>query len=333
MSAAIAPAVQQQAALWLVELQSDELTAHTRRQLNQRLETWRQAHADHERAWQRIEAMGLQLQPLAGTPASAALAHAARSVGRGRRVALRNLALLLFSGAAAGTLAWQAQGETPGVWLAHWGADESTGTAERRAITLPDGTQLELNARSALDVQYDERWRLLRLRAGEILVTTAPGSTALAQPLVVETRHGRIRALGTRFAVRERGLGSTHVMLFEGQTEITPQRSPARRFILSKGEQVRFDAEHAETAERADASAIAWTRGMLVAQDMPLAEFLAELARHRPGYLGCDPVVARLPISGTYPLADTDRVLDMLLATQPLALRTATRYWVSVQPR
>lgn len=333
MSAAIPPAVQEQAALWLVELQADEHTDASREQLNRRLQAWRQAHVDHERAWQCIEAMGLQLLSLADTPASAALAHAARSAGRSRRVALRNLALLLFSGTAAGTLAWQAQGETAGVWLAHWGADESTGTAERRTITLPDGTQVELNARSALDVDYDDRWRLLRLRAGEILVTTAPDSTALARPLVVETRHGRIRALGTRFAVRERGLGSTQVMLFEGQTEITPQRSPASRFILSKGEQVRFDAEHAEAAERADASAIAWTRGMLVAQDMALAEFLAELARHRPGYLGCDPAVAHLPISGTYPLADTDRVLDMLLSTQPVVLRTATRYWVSVQPR
>lgn len=333
MSAAIPPAVQEQAALWLVELQADEHSAHTRRQLNQRLQAWRQAHADHERAWQRIEAMGLQLRPLADTPASAALARAARSGGRSRRVALRNLALLLFSGGAAGTLAWQAQGETAGVWLAHWGADEGTGTAERRALTLPDGTQVELNARSALDVDYDDRWRLLRLRAGEILVTTAPGSTTLARPLVVETRHGRIRALGTRFAVRERGLGSTQVMLFEGQTEITPRRRPASRFILSKGEQVRFDAEHAEPAGPADASAIAWTRGMLVAQDMPLAEFLAELARYRPGHLGCDPAVARLPISGTYPLADTERVLDMLLATQPVVLRWATRYWVSVLPR
>lgn len=333
MSAAIPRAVQQQAALWLVELQADDHSAGTRQQLHQRLQAWRQAHADHERAWLRIEAMGLQLQPLTDTPASTALAHAARSVGRSRRVALRNLALLLFAGSAAGSVAWKAQGEASGGWIAHWGADERTRTAERRTLELPDGTLVELNAQSALDVDYDAQWRLLRLRAGEILVTTAAGSASQARPLVVETRHGRIRALGTRFAVRERGTGSTQVTLFEGQTEITPQRSAASRFVLSKGQQVRFDAQQVQTIEAADLAAIAWTRGMLVAQDMPLADFLAELAHHRLGYLGCDDAVARLPISGTYPLADTDRVLEMLLATQPVSLRTATRYWVSMQPR
>ncbi len=331
MSAAIPRAVQQQAASWLVELQADDHSAHTRQQVHQRLQAWRQAHADHERAWQRIEAMGLQLQPLADTPASAALAHAARTVGRSRRVALRNLAVLLFAGSAAGTVAWNAQGGSSGGWVASWGADESTRTAERRSLQLPDGTQVELNAQSALDVHYDAQWRLLRLRAGEILVTTAPGSQA--RPFVVETRHGRIRALGTRFAVRERGTGSTQVTLFEGQTEITPRRNPANRFVLSQGEQVRFDDAQARPLESADPAVVAWTRGMLVAQDMPLADFLAELARHRPGYLGCDDAVARLPISGTYPLADSDRVLDMLLATQPVSLRTATRYWVRMQPR
>ncbi len=331
MKPAIPPAVQEQAALWLVELQADDLTEATRAPLQQRLQAWREAHADHDRAWQRIEAMGAQLLPLANTPASAALAHAARSAGRSRRLALRNLALLLFAGGTAGTLAWQAQGE--GIGLAQWGADERTGMAERRTVSLPDGSELQLNAQSAVDVQFDHRERLVYLRGGEILVRTAPGSAGLPQPFVVATRHGRIRALGTRFAVRERGGGSTQVTLFEGRTEVTPQRNPAARFVLARGEQVRFDGSQAEPIAPADPTAAAWTRGMLVAQDMPLGEFLAELARHRPGYLGCDPAVAQLPVSGTYPLADTDRVLGMLLDTQPVALRSATRYWVRVQPR
>lgn len=71
---------------------------------------------------------------------------------------------------------------------------------------------------------------------------------------------------------------------------------------------------------------------MLVAQDMPLAEFLDQLSRYRPGHLDCDGAVAQLPVSGTYPLADTDQVLAMLLATLPVRLRTATRYWVVVEP-
>lgn len=337
MSTGIPRAVQEQAAEWLVELQADDHTDSARAQLRQRLHAWRQAHADHDRAWQRIEAMGARLLPLAHTPASAALAQAARSArtGRSRRAAVQHLAVLLFAGGTAGAVAWKAaDGATgaPGTWLAHWGADERTSTAERRTLHLPDGTQVELNAETAIDVQYDDALRLVRLRAGELLVTTAPGSAAQPRPFVVETRHGRIRALGTRFTVRQRAAGPSQVAMFEGVTEITPQRNEYERRTLLKGEQSSFDAERVMPTLAADPAALAWTRGMLVAQDMPLGDFLAELSRHRAGHLGCDPAVAGLRVSGTYPLADTDRVLDMLRATLPVQLHTATRYWVTVRP-
>ncbi len=79
MSLPIPLAVREQAAEWLVELQSDDHSAGTREMLVQRLQHWRESHPDHERAWLRIEAMGARLQPLSGTPASVALAQAART--------------------------------------------------------------------------------------------------------------------------------------------------------------------------------------------------------------------------------------------------------------
>jgi transmembrane sensor len=71
---------------------------------------------------------------------------------------------------------------------------------------------------------------------------------------------------------------------------------------------------------------------MLVAHDMPLAEFIGELARYRPGRLACDPAIAHLRVSGIYPLADTTQVLDMLTRTLPVDVRQTTRFWVSVVP-
>jgi transmembrane sensor len=72
---------------------------------------------------------------------------------------------------------------------------------------------------------------------------------------------------------------------------------------------------------------------MLPVDGMPLAEFLAELRRYRTGWIDCAPEVASLPISGAFPLADTDRVLAAVADTLPLRLRYRTRYWVSVLPR
>lgn len=177
----------------------------------------------------------------------------------------------------------------------------------------------------------------MRLREGDIHIETAhaPGAAWAARPFIVETRHGRVRALGTRFTVRQRGDAPTRVAVFEGATEITPRAAGgARALTLQAGQQSSFDVQAAQPPTAADPTQAAWTRGVLVAHDMPLADFIAELDRYRPGHLACDPAAAHLRVSGTYPLndaADTDRALDMLLATQPVQLRYRTRWWVRVE--
>ena len=70
---------------------------------------------------------------------------------------------------------------------------------------------------------------------------------------------------------------------------------------------------------------------MLVAAHMRLGDFLAELGRYRRGQLNCDPKVANLLISGTYPIDDTERVLDVLPLSLPVRVRRFTRYWVTVE--
>lgn len=79
-----------------------------------------------------------------------------------------------------------------------------------------------------------------------------------------------------------------------------------------------------------DANADGWARGQLVAADMPLGEFLDELARYRPGVLRCAPEVASLRLSGVYPLHDTDRVLAALPSVLPVQVRVRP-WWVTVE--
>ena len=70
---------------------------------------------------------------------------------------------------------------------------------------------------------------------------------------------------------------------------------------------------------------------MLIADRMPMSQFVAELGRYRRGTLRCDPAVARLPVSGAFPLADTDATLSLLEQTRPVKMRYFTRYWVDVE--
>lgn len=239
-----------------------------------------------------------------------------------RRRALGVMAGLAATG-AAGALAWQQPWDK-------WRADVATAVGERRALALPDASELVLNTDSAADIAFTEAERRIRLRAGEILITTSPDPAPIARPLLVGTDFGDVRALGTRFSLR-RFEDRVRVSVFRDAVEIRPVRGPARR--LGAGAQAEFSAEGIRPARPVDDSAAIWEQGMLLAQDMPLAEVLAEMARYRHGVLRCDPRVAAIRVSGAISLADTDGGLDLLAQTLPVRVQRRTPWWVVVTPR
>lgn len=312
----VAPAVARQAVQWWLALQGGDATAAQRNAWQR----WRAADAEHERAWQRIEAVSGQL---AGIPPPLAGAALAAPAGAQRRRAVRVLTALVVAGGSAALLR-----QTP-VWQA-WDADASTATGERRTVRLPDGGTLVLNTDSAIALRYDASVRAVRLLRGEVLLQTAPD--ARQRPFLVHTADGTARALGTRFIVRQHA-GYVQVGVLEGAVELRPAAAQGRPRVLQAGEEGSFTRDGAGAAHALDAGAGAWADGMLVAAHMRLDAFLRELSRHRRGHLGCDPALAHLLVSGAYPLADTDRVLLALVEALPVELHYLTRYWVTVRPR
>lgn len=311
---AVPPDVARRAVEWLVALQAGPLSDPLRHEWAR----WRAADPQHEYAWQRIEALNGRMASLA-TPATGAIAQAALAPrAPRRRQALRTLAVLCVAGGAA----WSVERHTP--WRL-WTADLRTGIGERRSLALADGTQLVLNTASAVDVRFDAHARRLRLLAGEIAITTA--HDASARPFIVETAQGELQALGTRFVVRSETPARTRIAVYEGAVRLRPHAGTAATVVLQAGEQASFDTWAVSPPQAAREEASAWIDGMLVARDMPLVDFLVELGRYSAHPLGCDPTLAQLRVSGSYPVADVDRVLDVLSATLSLQVETVTRFW------
>ena len=284
-------------------------------------ESWLARDPAHREAWHKAQRLHARLAGLPGDIGGQVLRETATRPGR-RRL-LGALVWLAGGGLLAGTVR-----HTPQWQMAL--ADHATGTGERRQIVLQDGALLDLNSASAVDVRYDATTRLIILRRGEIVITTAADSAPVKRPFLVATAHGRIRALGTRFRVQE-DKAQIRVAVFEGAVALQPSSGDETR--LDAGQQARFDRHGVVAEGAADANATAWTRGQLIAERMRLADFVDQLARHRPGVLRCDPAVAELPISGVFPLADTDRVLAALGEALPVQVRTVTPYWVTIAPR
>ena len=311
--AAITPTIARRAVAWQLALQAGEATA-------KELQAWLAKDERHRRAWEQIEATNRRLETLAEPGARAALLN---SVSNDRRKALKTLALLLFAG-AGGALAYR---QAP--WREAL-ADIRTGAGERRAMRLADGAQLDLNSKTAVNISERAGQLNLNLLTGEILVTTAGAA------LAVITENSILRPVGTRFSVRQAdhetqvAVYAGRVALYPGDFSTAPAPSPAS--VIETGQRARLLAGRALNPRAVDENDLAWVDGMLVATAMPLGEFLARLRPHRPGYLGWDPAVARLPVSGAYPLQDTDRILAAIAETLPVRLQKVTRYWVRVTP-
>lgn len=317
---AIAEEVQQQAAEWLTVLMSDEASEAE----HAAWQRWRGADPEHERAWQHIDAVSRRFNGLHRSAAAQALAGAQQQAVNGKR---RQLLVWLGVAAGGGMLAAQT-GTWDGVRALR--ADYRTATGERREVVLDDGSVLSLNTGSAVNVRFDDKRRLIELLAGEILVSSGHGAGSAA-PLVVATREGLVRALGTRFVVRQQD-GVSTVEVFESAVEIRPRDSAGAPLLLAAGRGVAFSRHAPDAPHAVDAYADAWSRGQLIVDDVTLGDFLADLARYRPGVIDCAPAVAQLRLSGVFPLADTQRILNMLPNSLPVQVRSRTRYWVTVEP-
>jgi transmembrane sensor len=318
---AIDPVVVRHAAKWMARMWSGNPSAEDQAACD----AWRQADPEHERAWQRLQVMEGKLTGMPQDVARHALLQPAMDVVASRRKTIRLFGLLLGVGGVTygmqqGT-AWQ---------LAS--ADYSTATGEIREVTLPDGTHIILNTASAIDVRFDERERRIVLNAGEVFIATAPDNVATKRPFLVQTKQGIVEALGTRFTVHDAG-DIAHVAVYEGAVAVTPRYTGALPVRINAGQQSSFSAQQADEPTETHVHAIAWTHGTLVAENMRVDEFVANLSRYRHGVLRCDPAIAGLQVTGVFSVKDTDRALDNLTLALPVEVVYRTRYWVTVRAK
>ncbi|MDR6715445.1 transmembrane sensor [Pseudomonas hunanensis] len=312
------PKVVKQAIQWMLRLRESGPSPGLQLQCEQ----WRNAHHEHELAWQRVINLHQDLNLRAIPGAGVALQTLETSE---RRLHRRQTLKLLGSIALVGSAAWL--GKDLQV-LDEFTSDFATGTGERRSFPLPDGSLLQLNTRSAADLVFDDHQRRVRLKHGELMLTC---STAQAQgrPLLVQTEQALLEGFDGRFTVRQDS-DCTRISVSQGKVAIhRPDHGPLQ--WISSGQQWRVDSQGARLLEHTDMDGAAWAEGLIVTRDMRLADFLAELGRYRHGYLGCTDDVADLRLSGVFRLADTDQLLALLPQTLPVRLRERTRWWVRLE--
>lgn len=301
---------------WQLCLDDDNGSATQREEFNQ----WLSASEEHSRAWRQLGLLDQRFAIGAG-PARRALQHSDESARRKVR-ALRGGAVGLLLVCGLGLLL----GNSRYLPMDYWLAEQRTATGEQRSVRLADSTLVRLNTHSAIDVRFDGKERRIILQEGEILVET--GSHSDPRPFIVETRDGRMQALGTRFLVKRED-DDTLLGVLQSAVAAHPQNSGQEQ-IIRQGQQIRLSRGGLGAMMPLKPGADAWTRGMLVVDNVRLGDLIDELARYRQGHLGVAAEVAELRISGSFPLHDTDLALKSLAPTLPVQIEQHTPWWVTV---
>ncbi|MEH6581576.1 MAG: FecR domain-containing protein [Halioglobus sp.] len=215
-----------------------------------------------------------------------------------------------------------------------------TDEAERREISLADGSRLHLNATSAVDVSFDADVRQLTLEQGEGVFDVEHDSK---RPFVVVAGNSKIIALGTRFSVHHTDSQDIQVTVLDGRVAVVPleqsiegavkqfsSESSSREalspigqresLILEADQQARVsaDGQFLSLLEVSAASEAAWIEGKLVFDNTPLREVVEELSRYVPGRIRVDPSVPDHPVTGIIHIRSSETMLELLSQVVPV---------------
>lgn len=294
------PALEKQAALWAARLDGSVLSARDR----VALDTWLAAHPSHREllsAYCQFSADLEQQLP--------ALVHSGAvelpSIAPRRAPWLKWAAATALAAAAAVAVVFTLRPATAQTQV----ANVATPAAQRQTLVLVDGTRVDLNAHTSLQVAITATERRVRLSDGEAFfaVTKDP-----ARPFIVETPAGAVRVTGTQFNVRAETASLFEVTVAEGSVQVRPGDVVGRAetpVALTPGERLVATPQAVSVQTLTPAALddiLAWRHGQIVFAGTPLREALARFARYHGRGIAASPAAANLSLGGRYSLDDLD---------------------------
>lgn len=311
--ASVHESIEARAAAWLAQRDDGLTEAET-----QAFAAWRVADPRHEAAVTRLEQAWGALQQLRNFRPDAAQ-HPDRDLlapEKNRRVISFPVRPILAAAAALAVSAtamfyWN-QSTSPvshpapaTIIAAHHYATTSGGY---QRATLPDGSVVELNENTEMNLLFSKAERRVILRKGEIHFTVTKNK---ARPFIVEAKGVNVRAVGTAFNVRMAS-DSVEVLVTEGivslldskadrkAMEDTPMVGVGDRAVVNlDGGRSKPRIEHLTEAAMSDA--LSWQGSRLLFVETPLSEVITQFNRRNKVQIQiADPELEGLLVAGSF---------------------------------
>ncbi|MFC3394452.1 FecR domain-containing protein [Brenneria rubrifaciens] len=295
------------AAAWYATLYDDDCTEFDRQSWRQ----WLERDETHRLAWRQVEQIHARFQAVDSQLVSSVL----NQRGAERRRMLKLLVFASITGGVGFSLPWES-----------YAADYRTGKGETRALTIANGLTVWLNTDSALNQQdIGNGQRVFKLVQGELVL-----ENRTAQPVSLKTAHGEIDVPQPCQIALRYTPAQSFLSVFSGEAVL---RTTTPSLRVMSGQQVSFTRERCDAPIPVENFRQSWRSGVLVADNMPLAQLIDEVSRYHRGYFHVNERVAALRISGVFPLHDRDRLLGALVRTLPVKVTKRFAWWIDISSR
>jgi transmembrane sensor len=210
-------------------------------------------------------------------------------------------------------------------WMAHSRSvvpvPFSTAVGGYQRQLLSDGSTVELNTLTAIEVMFDTRVRRIQLLYGEARFHVAKEA---ARPFLVQAGPRMIRAVEADFSIHVEPELTT-VLVAEGRVGVESPRGKVLRerpIVLRPGQLCEVRVHGVSTSDLSPpsvAARLAWDRGMLMFTQAKLATVVDELNRYNRLQIRiADGAAAALAIDGTFSATNAAAFLHRLEESFPV---------------
>lgn len=200
---------------------------------------------------------------------------------------------------------------------------------QQKLVSLPDGTELAMDADTQAQVTMYRDRREVRIADGQIMFSVAADPK---KPFHVLAGPARVTVLGTRFSVRYRNqgadAGAVNVSVEKGHVQVVSSYSSANakadlpvELLAGQGLRVSSSGVLGQVASVAPGSVALWRKGLVRFDNTALVDALFELERYGSTGLEIrDPAVAAMTIGGSYQVDRPGEFARMLTQILPVKL-------------
>lgn len=319
----------EEAALWIVQLSSDDESTRENAQL--KFNQWKQNSQQHQKIAADIEQCIRSIQKVSQTAPHKKLVKSALKAGLGSAKTYKHIragsafaiAFVIISG---GSL------YLSDTSIAYLSADIHSDSAQWKAQTLQDGTRLILRGKSAVNIDFQAKQRVVELIKGQIYVDVAKDPK---RPFLVKTEHGQIQALGTVFSVNYDPVATELKMLHSRvRVQSTAHGYATHQVIVSAGQAVSMNQNGVQSLPALNIynEQQKWNKHQLMVENLPLDQVLQELDQNYKGKILFNAeALNTLQVSAVLPLDQTQDALKLLATVFPnLKVYQVTPYLIVI---